>query len=45
MDYEVLMNENVKIGQKTPIFKAITISIFKAITIFRKNSLEDYKGK
>lgn len=37
MDYELMMNGNVKIGQKAPDFEAITT--------FGKISLEDYKGK
>ena len=37
MDYELMMNGNVKIGQKAPDFEAITT--------FGKKSLEDYKGK
>ena len=38
MDYELMMNGNVKIGQKAPDFKAIT-------TFSEKIALEDYKGK
>ncbi len=37
MDYELMMNGNVKIGQKAPEFKAMTT--------FGEISLEDYKGK
>lgn len=37
MDYELMMNGNVKIGQKAPDFHAITT--------FGEISLEDYKGK
>lgn len=37
MDYELLMNGNVKIGQKAPDFEAITT--------FGNVSLNDYKGK
>ena len=37
MDYELLTNGNVKIGQKAPDFEAITT--------FGKINLEDYKGK
>ena len=37
MDYELMMNGNVKIGQPAPNFNAIT-------TMGNK-SLEDYKGK
>lgn len=37
MDYELMMNGNVKIGQKAPEFDAITT--------FGKRTLEDYKGK
>lgn len=37
MDYELMMNGNVKIGQKAPDFEAITT--------FGKVSLSDYKGK
>ena len=37
MDYELMMNGNVKIGQKAPDFDAITT--------FGKVSLSDYKGK
>ena len=37
MDYELMMNGNVKIGQKAPDFEAITT--------FGKKTLEDYKGK
>ena len=37
MDYELMMNGNVKIGQKAPEFEAITT--------FGKRTLEDYKGK
>ena len=37
MDYELMMNGNVKIGQKAPNFQATTT--------FGEISLEDYKGK
>ena len=37
MDYELMMNGNVKIGQKAPDFDAVTT--------FGNISLEDYKGK
>ena len=37
MDYELMMNGNVKIGQKAPSFQATTT--------FGEISLEDYKGK
>ena len=37
MDYELMMNGNVKIGQKAPDFTAITT--------FGEISLADYKGK
>lgn len=37
MDYELLTNANVKIGQKAPDFEAITT--------FGNIKLEDYKGK
>ena len=37
MDYELMMNGNVKIGQKAPEFDAITS--------FGPKSLNDYKGK
>lgn len=37
MDYELMMNGNVKIGQKAPDFEAETT--------FGKIKLEDYKGK
>lgn len=37
MDYELMMNENVKIGQKAPDFTADTT--------FGEISLKDYKGK
>lgn len=37
MDYELMMNGNVKIGQKAPDFEAMTT--------FGKISLSDYKGK
>ena len=37
MDYELMMNGNVKIGQKAPDFEATTT--------FGKIKLEDYKGK
>lgn len=37
MDYELLTNGNVKIGQKAPNFEATTT--FGSVT------LEDYKGK
>lgn len=36
MDYELMMNGNVKIGQKAPEFEAITT--------FGKVCLNDYKG-
>lgn len=37
MDYELMMNGNVKIGQKAPDFTAMTT--------FGKVTLNDYKGK
>ena len=37
MDYELMMNGNVKIGQKAPNFEAKTT--------FGPVNLEDYKGK
>ena len=37
MDYELMMNGNVKIGQKAPEFDAITTC--------GPRSLNDYKGK
>ena len=37
MDYELMMNENVKIGQKAPDFNATTT--------FGEIKLEDYQGK
>lgn len=37
MDYELMMNGNVKIGQKAPDFEATTT--------FGNICLEDYKGK
>ena len=37
MDYELMMNGNVKIGQKAPNFQAMTT--------FGEIGLEDYKGK
>ena len=37
MDYELMMNGNVKIGQKAPDFEAVTT--------FGKVKLDDYKGK
>ncbi len=37
MDYELMMNGNVKIGQKAPDFTAITT--------FGEISLADYRGK
>lgn len=37
MDYELMMNGNVRIGQKAPNFEAETT--------FGKIKLEDYKGK
>lgn len=37
MDYELMMNGNVKIGQKAPDFEAITTC--------GKVSLTDYRGK
>ena len=37
MDYELMMNGNVKIGQKAPDFDALTT--------FGEMKLEDYKGK
>lgn len=37
MDYELLTNGNVKIGQKAPDFEAMTT--------FGNIKLEDYKGK
>ena len=37
MDYELMMNGNVKIGQKAPDFEATTT--------FGPRTLNDYKGK
>ena len=37
MDYELMMNGNVKIGQKAPDFEATTT--------FGTRTLDDYKGK
>ncbi len=37
MDYELMMNGNVKIGQKAPDFEAVTT--------FGNVKLEDYQGK
>ena len=37
MDYELMVNNNVRIGQKAPKFEAITT--------FGNISLDDYKGK
>ena len=37
MDYELMMNGNVKIGQKAPDFEAVTT--------FGNIKLEDYLGK
>ena len=37
MDYELMMNGNVKLGQKAPDFNAITT--------FGNISLKDYQGK
>ena len=37
MNYELMVNNNVKIGQKAPNFEAITT--------FVNMSLDDYKGK
>lgn len=37
MDYELMVNGNVKIGQKAPDFEAIST--------FGKVKLDDYKGK
>lgn len=37
MDYELMMNSNIKIGQKAPNFKATTT--------YGTRCLEDYKGK
>ena len=37
MDYELMMNGNVKIGQRAPDFEAITT--------FGPVKLNDYKGK
>ena len=37
MDYELMMNGNVKIGQKAPSFEATTT--------FGEIKLEDYKGQ
>ena len=37
MDYELMMNGNVKIGQKAPDFTAVTT--------FGDINLNDYKGK
>ena len=37
MDYELMMNGNVKIGQKAPDFEAVTT--------FGNVRLDDYKGR
>lgn len=37
MDYELMMNSNIRIGQKAPKFNAITT--------YGARCLEDYKGK
>ena len=37
MDYELMMNGNVKIGQKAPDFEAVTT--------FGPRTLNDYSGK
>ena len=37
MDYELMMNGNVKMGQKAPDFTAVTT--------FGEISLNDYRGK
>lgn len=37
MDYELMMNSNIRIGQKAPDFQAITT--------YGERSLKDYKGK
>lgn len=37
MDYELMMNSNIKIGQKAPEFTAVTT--------YGNKSLKDYKGK
>lgn len=37
MDYELMMNGNVRIGQKAPEFEAITT--------FGEMNFNDYKGK
>ena len=37
MDYELMMNSNIKIGQKAPDFTAVTT--------YGNRSLKDYKGK
>ena len=37
MDYEIMMNGNVRIGQRAPDFEAISTN--------GKISLNDYKGK
>ena len=37
MDYELMMNGNVKIGQKAPDFEAVTT--------FGNIKLDDYQGK
>ena len=37
MDYELMMNGNVKIGQQAPDFEAMTT--------YGEISLDDYKGK
>lgn len=37
MDYELMMNSNIKIEQKAPDFKAITT--------YGERKLNDYKGK
>lgn len=37
MDYELMMNSNIRIGQKAPKFNATTT--------YGERCLEDYKGK
>ena len=37
MDYELMMNGNIKIGETAPKFQAVST--------YGKISLEDYKGK
>ena len=37
MDYELMMNSNIKIGQKAPDFTAVTT--------YGNRCLKDYKGK